>query len=622
VSLNPEDRKNWLGFLDLLQPPPGYKRGAALGTTFGLSVEALTAALLCMADADGEEMAANPVAATMAITRLSEKVRVLVHPATTTGPAVNSGTNRFIALLDRLVVELQPAIGLFHPKVWAVRFEHVGPLKKGTPAEIGRLLVASRNLTGSTCFELGAAFEGVAVEDGAVPSQFAGDVAAALRQWLAAVGPRFPDAVTRLPRFVGSLGFDLPHEAETSLRLRWQGRMGGMAQKPLADFLPDRLKRTVVVSPFIQPDFVADALARSEQLQIVSIPDSLDALPDETIAAFDARAEAQGSPVLYQVTEHGNTDDAFIDGIHAKLLLVEDRYQRSTTLVGSANATGPGWGLGGPANVEAVVEMQPGIGIDRFVNGFIRPDKTKVHPWISEYDRTARPEPDEEKETERRMLAALREVARIDIVLKYDIKHRRLTLSRGSRKSGLPPWVSEGGLKYSVAPLLLADDVGAWRPLSQLETGGCQFEDVDVARVTTFVVLRVQSRKPVLEVQRFVLAKLEVDELVLEERDRAIRADIMATADPAMVLNALLRGLAHVRSSDDRGEANRKVKGHGLRELLAETSLERLLQAVALEPELVQQMRLLLVPLHGDPLLELCNDLEEVTAMILAEAKS
>ena len=46
MNLNPEDRKNWNGFLDLLQPPQGYRLGAALGTTFGMSMDALVAAIM------------------------------------------------------------------------------------------------------------------------------------------------------------------------------------------------------------------------------------------------------------------------------------------------------------------------------------------------------------------------------------------------------------------------------------------------------------------------------------------------------------------------------------------------------------------------------------------------
>jgi hypothetical protein len=616
VNLNPEDRKHWQGFLDLLQPPPGYRLAAALGTTFGLSMEALVAALLSMCDADGEELASNPVAATMAITRMSPKMRVLVHPATITGPSANAGSNRFVALLDRLVVEVQPTSGLFHPKVWAMRFEHIGAPKGGKPAELGRVLVGSRNLTGSTCFELGAMFEGTVADEGDDGSELGGDVARALREWLTATKVRYPEAVWRLPRFIGRLAFDVPHEANASLRLRWQG--GG--RMPLADALPNRLQRAVVVAPFIQPEFVTHVLSRTETLHIVSIPESLDALPDESIAALDARAAAQGSPALYQVTHHGNPDDSYIDGIHAKLLLTEGPRQHQATFVGSANATGPGWGLGGAANVEAMVEMRPGIDIDRFVAGFIRESKTKIHPWVSEYDRSARPEPDQEKEAERHMLAALREVAKTELIVHYEAKRQRLTISRASRKSGLPSWVSAGGLKFSLSPLLLAGSVGAWRPISEVDGGGCHFDEVPVAKLSAFVALRAQSRTPPLERQRFVVAKLEVDDALLEERDRTLRADILATADPAMVLNALVRGLAHVRSATPGVVGRATTANRGLHALLADTTLERLLQAVALDPALVTEMRLLLGPLHGEALLKLCDDLEEVMRRVYTEA--
>src|ERR1019366_1843279 len=214
--------------------------------------------------------------------------------------------------------------------------------------------------------------------------------------------------------------------------------------------------RAGLLAPFIQPDFVTHLINRTETLHVVSLPESLDALPDDTIATLDARAADQGSPVLYQVTGHGNPDDAYIDGIHAKLLLTEDARQQEATFVGSANAPGPGWGLGGPTNVEAMVEIRPGIGIDRFLAGFIRESKTKVHPWVSIYDRAAKAEIDPEKNVERLILAALREVAKMELILRYDAKRQLLTLSKNSTKSALSPWASSKGLMLSLAPLMLA----------------------------------------------------------------------------------------------------------------------------------------------------------------------
>jgi hypothetical protein len=128
-------------------------------------------------------------------------------------------------------------------------------------------------------------------------------------------------------------------------------------------------------------------------------------------------------------------------------------------------------------------------------------------------------------------------------------------------------------------------------------------------------VLRAQGRTPPLERQRLAVATLDLDSDLRDERDQAIRADILATADPAMVLNALVRGLAHLRTGNADG-SKRPPTGSGLRALLVETTLERLLQAVALDPSLVSEIRLLLGPLHGEPLLRLCDDLEEVAQRV------
>jgi hypothetical protein len=64
------------------------------------------------------------------------------------------------------------------------------------------------------------------------------------------------------------------------------------------------------------------------------------------------------------------------------------------------------------------------------------------------------------------------------------------------------------------------------------------------------------------------------------------------------------------------------VRGASLRELLAETTLERLLQAVAMDFSLLNEMRLLLGPLHGQAMMKLCEDLEEASRLVSAEAES
>ena len=332
------------------------------------------------------------------------------------------------------------------------------------PETLGRVVVASRNLSTSTSFELGAVFEGPVASGRDAASPLAVDVAAALQAWMSTGNVRVPEVVWQLPRFVRRLALDIPHEAQDGLRLRWQGP----GRKPLATFVPARLERVLVVSPFVRPDFVSALVERTQHLQLVSTPEALDALDDATHARLDVRREAQGSPVLYQVSELTDPEDpadGHIQGLHAKLLLTEDARQTSATFVGSANATGPGWGLGAPANVEVMAEMRPGIGIDRFVAGFIRESKTKVYPWVVEYDRA--------NKAARQMLTALRDVARLDLRVNYDADRQRLTLGRmADRALSILNREANVGLTFEIAPLLLTERPGAWTPVGEPRSCG------------------------------------------------------------------------------------------------------------------------------------------------------
>src|SRR5688572_24164331 len=98
-----------------------------------------------MLDTDGENLARDPVAGVIAITRLRSSVRVLVHPATISNPN-QAMPSRLIGLLDRFVGEVRPTVGLFHPKMWVLRFRKLE--SDGKENEIGRILICSRNLTG------------------------------------------------------------------------------------------------------------------------------------------------------------------------------------------------------------------------------------------------------------------------------------------------------------------------------------------------------------------------------------------------------------------------------------------------------------------------------------------
>lgn len=607
MTLDPKDRRSWQGFIDLLTPPPGYRLKSALGTTFGMSMDALTAAMLAMSDADGESLNENPVAGVIAATKLRDKVRILVHPGTiSSGPT--GLDRRFLALLDRMILEIPQNPGLFHPKVWALRFGKIGRPEGQDSEDIGRLIVCSRNLSSSNCFEASCHVEGTIAARNQPPSRFSGEVGQALESWIGS--HRLPAPVKALLGFLRNLKLEVPTEAADEFRFRWQrARKSG-----LSVLLPSKLNRAVIVSPFLSASFVDHLASRTKRLQIISSQEALDGLNEETFAKLKSLVEAQGEVAAYQITQLAHTtnpEGGSIDGLHAKLLLIEDSQGRTATYVGSANATDSGWGRPKAHNVEAVAELRPGLGIDRFLGWFVRPSKTQIHPWIMEYDRSLRSESDPAHEAERKLLSALREVATLKLILRYEPDRQRLILANASEQSLFPRSQALLGIEFSFRPLLIPDTPDHWCKPDDLAHQGCIFNEVSLDQVSKFVVIRAKSQNPRLEKTRWVMAHLKQAEETLDRRDELLRETIMSTVDPAAVLNALFFGLANLPSNS----ASNSPSAHGtasMKHLLGKTPLERLLETVAREPGTIREIRMLLGSVGGAGLKQFCDVLEQV----------
>src|SRR5262249_50358785 len=151
--------------------------------------------------------------------------------------------------------------------------------------------------------------------------------------------------------------------------------------------------RVLLISPFVRAEFLTKICERADELILVSTQEELDGLPDTTHARL---ANAQ-----VFVVPGNDLEDMPTLGLHAKLLAWENDAE-TETMIGSANATGPGWGCGSTANCEAIISLRPGLGIDAVFKAFISPSKGQLHGWIEQYQRQTEP-PDLEKEATRRL---------------------------------------------------------------------------------------------------------------------------------------------------------------------------------------------------------------------------
>ncbi|MDL2293262.1 hypothetical protein LJC60_01370, partial [Ruminococcaceae bacterium OttesenSCG-928-D13] len=128
-------------YRELLSPPPRYKVDFAVGTTYSLDLETLTATCAIVGlnvDAD-TELTESPLHMLEAIRRASGKLLVFCQSGQIKTP---DKPNKLLPLLESCVCEICLINKRsFHPKTWFVKFT-----ADGLPDKY-RLVVMSRNLT-------------------------------------------------------------------------------------------------------------------------------------------------------------------------------------------------------------------------------------------------------------------------------------------------------------------------------------------------------------------------------------------------------------------------------------------------------------------------------------------
>jgi hypothetical protein len=529
------DRRLLLG---VLAPPEGYTLDQALGTTYSLDLLALlrvplAATTLPWSSSDGGPID-NPFALLTALRRVAGRISLYCHAGATSVPA------RHVPLLAFLEDAIHPVTpprpgGVFHPKVWVLRFA-AAPGTDDDPVRY-RLVVLSRNLTFDRSWDVALALDGDLHDRqrGFSLNRPLADLVAALPAMARAAGHEPPQAAsdraallaTELRRVDWSLpeGFDeyAFHPLGLDGRSRW----------PFED-----LSRLLVIAPFVE----GGALARlrdtaRDGMELVSRYDELTRLAPEQLCVV-GRIDAFDDPApLLDVEDEaapsgGDAEQVELSGLHAKVF-VGERARRAVAYVGSANATEAAF----DRNVELLVELrgsrsQHGIAAVRTAledAGLLRP-YTPAEPL---------PEDEGVRTLERQLDRAAHALATGPLVARAAAVSEdtwRLTLHR-------------------VAPVDVGDLTIVARPLSSqllrrvdLEADPCcGFPPTGLSSVTPFFAFRISGRVDGTDRRRDVAIRLRL-EGAPEGRSEAVTAELLADRDRLLLFVLLL--LADDHGSD------------------------------------------------------------------------
>jgi hypothetical protein len=352
VSLSPDDRKL---LTDALEPPPGMELDRAVTTTYSLDLVALLLVPLTFAaidqrtgtDDDGEpDQQVDPVALLESVRRYADRLTVFVQAG---GIAVPAKYRPMLTYLEGSLVQVAvpDTGGVFHPKVWVLRF------RDSEGILFHRALVLSRNLTFDNSWDTVLVLdESTEPRDTVLPGQELADYLETVESWAAgsALGTKRTAALTDLRKSVVAVSFAAPDGFKNAA---WVSRAGDTAVRTSSCWddvtgsvhAGGRATRALVISPFLDSSII-DLADRCGSVRLLSRADSIDALGEladrfETFV-LDPSADLD-APEDSEQDATGPTAENRLSGLHAKIYLVE--RGRSTTLyVGSANATRGGFG--------------------------------------------------------------------------------------------------------------------------------------------------------------------------------------------------------------------------------------------------------------------------------------
>ncbi len=519
--LNPNSRSL---YTSALTPPPGMVFDEAIATTFSMDPALLLEApvYLALMAADGQTNP-DPLSVLEAIRRYSKRITVYVQRGRIQVPRI-AKPNPLFGFLEEMVVEVTaPGGGVFHPKVWAIRF--VSPDQSSS---MYRLVVLTRNMTTDQSWDLSLQLEGAIVgrksESNRPPAHLfkllpdlatgqtdAGRVEQALRfaEELHRVQWKLPDGFDELTFYLpGTKGFD------------WE---------------PPMANRLAVISPFCSDEALRTLAKRTKAADaLISRTDSLSALKKDTLALFSKCLHLDEAAETEDGEEEDATDQPLATGLHAKVYLFETRYYSDYThvVMGSANATNAA--LKASKNIEILVGL---VGRKNKVGGI---DELLGTDGLGEYlvgfDTTKEAEIDairqEAEEFVERARSRLSEVA--------------LSIDCGpGSKDGLWALVLTGEIpsldgivSASAWPITVTRDF-AVNILDSDAHGGIRLGEFSAASVTGLIAFELKTNHPDVTV-RFVL-NLPVTG-VPEERNSAILQTVISNQDGFIRYLLLLLG--------------------------------------------------------------------------------
>jgi hypothetical protein len=490
-------------YVDALTPPEGFHLDLAVATTFSFDPAFLLDALVHLASlSPGDGLEADPIFVLEGVRTLSDKIIVYAQRGRALVPDFLKSTP-LMSLTDRMLINVKsPNGGVFHPKIWALRF--IGETEERELRH--RLLILSRNMTYDRSWDLSLRLEGSLTRKIIKENRPLRLLFSLLPEFATeSLDKKIIQSTMGLADELARVEWELP-EGFDELRfyLPWVKKY---------EWIPPRSDRMAIVSPFCTNRALKELTKNTEIADaIISLPNTLSTLKKEVLGLFEksyylneaaetedgeesvelpggeVEGEAEGAAEGEENADWNNHGIGYGAGLHAKAYLFEcgGKPKETHLVMGSANATDAAFLEG--KNIEILAEL---IGKTSKVGGiwdFLGPDE--AGPYLLEFEDTEPPEEDKEEAAEKEALEKAR-----DLLSEADLSVHCL---KGSSE-GLWELVLEGNLprlssvsSLSVRPITVNKSFAVHLKL----TGGFfqkSLGEFQTASVTGFLAFELKS---------------------------------------------------------------------------------------------------------------------------------
>lgn len=307
--------------------PAGYHFDCGIATTYSLDLTTLLGATLhlsVLGEETAREELKNGIALLEALRRTSARLAVFCQTGQIPVPNI---PHVLYSLLEPIVIPVTaPLGGVFHPKLWVLRFVSSG----ASDPVLLRVVVLSRNLTADRSWDVSLVCEGVPTGMNRRDNEGLRDLIEGLPAMAEHISDETHRQATLLAGELHSAKWRLP-DGFDELRFDVLGLRSRRWKLPES-------QRLAVISPFCTVEGLKTvAASTADPVLLISRPEELDKLNGATNGLF------QHCMVLRDAVETDDGEDTtsaadLLRGLHAKAYIGQNGWDTRIT-IGSANAT-------------------------------------------------------------------------------------------------------------------------------------------------------------------------------------------------------------------------------------------------------------------------------------------